>query len=1308
MRLRAVAALLIFLSTLVNSGPASAQNTNALINMFSGIMQTAMIQAAQAEWRKISPSEIACIDQSLRGQGLSVLLLMQHAISPLDPRLSVVRSTCRNQFVQQPSIQPQSPPANLASSKPGYSVDGLTLGGRVQFDSAAYRQYQCRLSEQFPGFTWCQKSELKRETRGSYTSSVSILHSSDGTAQYVNRFLEPAFFNGNEANEDIERRSKTYGTPRRVLPIPQGSSVPYGMIAVWGDVVLERLDGSNLAQLAAGREVHVGILIDHIGNYQRSARQGLPIYRLTGGPGYIWAASWNQNGLGTLRFLAIDPSLLMQAPPTASSSPSSVPGDPWKDCQSNDADIRLKGCTLVINTNASGSRTRLADALDGRCSAYDEKRQYDLAVIDCKAAIEQNPRYSYAYNNLGQALFHLNDYKNAITAFDKAIELKPDFIWSRLGRASVLSAAGDDEKALKDYQYALFLDPTNQGAISGLLAAAQKTTGMPADPSDACISETTPGNQRNGSRISIDIDYSRRIDEFEKLLPSLDRDAQKMTEFAQMKLNESIEAKQDAERQRAQLAGDPENAKKMIKEVENLAKSAAESQSKVDEGVKEIAERKQQLEVAQAKQQTVSGKDKAALQRSIQTSKDQISRLQSKRVDTERRAQAIRLNFIAAKDATEQRVSNFARTFLKAERIEKCANDALSQAKALTQDANELREKMNQEKLRIAREASELLVSDLSNFSRSHPKSVPIEIAGLVLDLKSKLKSDDMDGMSQARITLENRLNEIDEFRQYIAVTEQERRKIAEAHLRAVIAKTRRLQEFTDDYVRSNITSDAVETLLKLNREMTDALADPSAVSLTKLVAFVENELTRLDLGQNYATFVAARMELKTIDTNRYLIEGPSDENLILANDTGRAPVVRGLKGDLIFDEGKADVCFANVVNNDLFTQLQIKLQVRASGAREIAISQDPCDLNRFDQYDVIVVDREELLNGDHHIAQALLDSIERNELSKIASFSHQQVEATRDAEKLISQKVADEIEQSQIDGFGIVYTSNHSPEICRAIEGNDDVNNALIAQAADRLEVELKETPRGNPRAWSIENAFIAVKRGQCGSIYGNAETLKSLMLSLKRDKIDYQVLPVWFSREAWESEAKDQRERAARVARNLKEIEEAKANAVRIAAIKNRESGEERRQREKKLREEYGASARAMENIIADEIKAFVEYPRTDYVGIQQKYREFALWYKKMLNDQWELVDVRSELDDYGVSIWKNRVLETGFINSKIRMKNRMRGENQESCFEFGFVLDREFEVARDAVGVACEDRNVIARYKKSKDFSSRWNAN
>jgi hypothetical protein len=105
-------------------------------------------------------------------------------------------------------------------------------------------------------------------------------------------------------------------------------------------VVLERISANSANALAAGRDVQEGLMIDHLGNYQISAQLGLPIYRLRGEAGYIWAGSWDESGRGTLRFLAIDASAFnspavgnreeeraVQKPATVASSPSQEPID---------------------------------------------------------------------------------------------------------------------------------------------------------------------------------------------------------------------------------------------------------------------------------------------------------------------------------------------------------------------------------------------------------------------------------------------------------------------------------------------------------------------------------------------------------------------------------------------------------------------------------------------------------------------------------------------------------------------------------------------------------------------------------------------------------------------------------------------------------------------------------------------------------------------------------------------------------------------------------------------------------------------
>ena len=214
----------------------------------------------------------------------------------------------------------------IRSSSSRYVVNGLTglsLGARVSFDTSDYQEYQCTPSEQFEGVIWCNKQRFEKEARGLYRSSYTIAHSRDGIIYYLNRSLEPAFFNAGEVDNDIERLSRKFGEQARRIGMPRGLAAVDGLIATWGRVTLESLDSTAINELAAGRSPRKGILIDFIGNMSDSARRGLPVYRVSGGPGFVWAASFGPKGSGTLRFFAIDPSALL--PGTAKESTAPTP-----------------------------------------------------------------------------------------------------------------------------------------------------------------------------------------------------------------------------------------------------------------------------------------------------------------------------------------------------------------------------------------------------------------------------------------------------------------------------------------------------------------------------------------------------------------------------------------------------------------------------------------------------------------------------------------------------------------------------------------------------------------------------------------------------------------------------------------------------------------------------------------------------------------------------------------------------------------------------------------------------------------------
>ena len=187
-----------------------------------------------------------------------------------------------------------------------YAVDGLAVGTQLNFGSASYREYKCSPSDQFAGLIWCQKARTDKERRGSYTAAYSLLHSHDGNISYVSRSQEPAFLNPQEVELNIQRYSRKIGESPRIMKMPHRSGLPDELIAVWGKITLEPLDQESIKILATGKSPKKGFLIDHLRNFARSAKEGLPIYRIDGGPGFIWAASFDNKGRGILRLAAVE------------------------------------------------------------------------------------------------------------------------------------------------------------------------------------------------------------------------------------------------------------------------------------------------------------------------------------------------------------------------------------------------------------------------------------------------------------------------------------------------------------------------------------------------------------------------------------------------------------------------------------------------------------------------------------------------------------------------------------------------------------------------------------------------------------------------------------------------------------------------------------------------------------------------------------------------------------------------------------------------------------------------------------------
>jgi len=286
-----------------------------------------------------------------------------------------------------------------ALAAPEYAVEGLAVGTQLNLGSASYQEYKCSPSDQFDGLTWCQKARSDKERRGSYIAAYSLLHSRDGNILYINRSQEPAFLNPKEAEVNIQRYSRKIGESPRIMKMPHRSGLPDGLIAVWGKITLEPLDQESVKILADGKGPGKGLLIDYLRNFARSAKEGLPIYRIDGGPGFIWAASFDQKGRGTLRLAAVE--LSGFSPP---SNPAPVVVQTTAPTHQEELPFTLNQTIENLQADLAISINKIVELEKAKADAERAAKQAEQAKLDAENAKQEVERTRIAEKMTSDAL----------------------------------------------------------------------------------------------------------------------------------------------------------------------------------------------------------------------------------------------------------------------------------------------------------------------------------------------------------------------------------------------------------------------------------------------------------------------------------------------------------------------------------------------------------------------------------------------------------------------------------------------------------------------------------------------------------------------------------------------------------------------------------------------------------------------------------------------------------------------------------------------------------------------------------------
>ena len=124
---------------------------------------------------------------------------------------------------------------------------------------------------------------------------------------------------------------------------------------------------------------------------------------------------------------------------------------------------------LQYYNNAMRIRPGSGEILYNRGLYYQETGQLDQAEADYRTLLAQDPKDPDAHHNLGYiALRYRENYKQAISHFDDAIRMNPEYAEAYYHRGLAEERLGDKSSALRDYKLALNIYPSFELAKAGM------------------------------------------------------------------------------------------------------------------------------------------------------------------------------------------------------------------------------------------------------------------------------------------------------------------------------------------------------------------------------------------------------------------------------------------------------------------------------------------------------------------------------------------------------------------------------------------------------------------------------------------------------------------------------------------------------------------------------------------------------------------------------------------------------------------------------------------------------------------------
>ena len=593
-----------------------------------------------------------------------------------------------------------------------------------------------------------------------------------------------------------------------------------------------------------------------------------------------------------------------------------------------------------------------------------------------------------------------------------------------------------------------------------------------------------------------------------------------------------------------------------------------------------------------------------------------------------------------------------------------------------------------------------------------------IKIVGLVSTNKALLTEPWNEVLAKNFAELKSFTSTSKAFRDYHQSKNDERQKVILNKLAVENKRLENIYAYLNYFLQNNLTADiAIEVIEQLNIA-TAGLKNQNLDELSKVSTQLERFIAKNKLSKDYLAFVkslaqtspdkpdvsAQKIDATDLVNFDFMKEANRSDYIALVNLTGKAPnALLDLEGSIVFENDRAVSCFyqsKNTIKNDLKYYLYDKFSNKEFLVQDRGFE---CKQNNLLNYDLVFFEKGALLKETKSYVASLAAAIGSNELQlfkKVTKEDQNNDFAYRESKV---RNIIEGLEDEMILGFGSLIIDNDNTTLCTDVE-NTLAHSSIMNLLSNEFTRMGYGKSVGKVSFNNVEETFKKVQRNECGFIYANEESLTTFLNAFKKSGTKYDVLPVWYSKKMVKNEQIRQESIKQSALIETQKRKEKIEKDKKLAKIRAEADDVLKKEQQERLRKLNRNIVKAHVQLVEREAKLWLDQDPSNTGDMLSLYPELTTFMRQKLKESWELDKLNVEINDYGFSVYRDRVIEAFMTDISFKLKNRTLGEYEDFCVRTAILVDKEFDMLREPEYRKCELGSMNS-YKQKLDFQSNW---